>query len=88
MNTLKIITAIGSLLAFAGCAGPSAVEADFGNSVRQMVSAQQAHPEVSRNPDPAVVDGTDADRLVKVLKTYREDVAVPTDVKTGVAVGD
>ena len=80
MNTLRNMTFGIALLALSGCMA-SAVEEDFGNSVRQMVDAQKAHPDVSNNPDREGVDGTDADRVVRVLETYREDVARPSDVR-------
>ena len=81
MHTPSKITLSLVLLGLAGCNSTSAVEDDFGNSVRQMVDAQKANPEVSNNPDRDPVDGTDAERVVRVLKTYREDVAQPSDVR-------
>jgi hypothetical protein len=41
---------------------------------------------VSANPDPNGVDGTDADRVVRVLETYREDVARPENVSQDIIV--
>jgi hypothetical protein len=76
---------ICATLALAGCA-TSAVEDDFGNSVAAMIESQKAHPEVSANPDPNGVDGTDADRVVRVLETYREDVARPENVSQDIIV--
>ena len=79
MKTVKLtLIGIGTLLTV-GCAG-SAVEADFGESVRNMVQAQQAHPEVSRNPDPEAVDSTDGGRVVNAVDAYRSDVSKPSEV--------
>jgi len=55
-----------------GCV-QSALEADFGNSARQQVLAQQAHPDISANPDPDAPDSTDAARVQTAVQTYRAD---------------
>ena len=68
-----------------GCAA-SASREDFGNSVRHMVQSQKAHPEISANPDEEGVDGTDAERVVKVLETYRNDIANPVEVSEPIIV--
>ena len=81
MNTLRNISLGIALAGLGACTTTSAVEDDFGNSARQMVEAQKAHPEVSDNPDREPVDGTDADRIVRVLQTYRDDVAQPSEVR-------
>lgn len=89
MNIFKATIAALTMITLGGCVNETVVEADFGNSVRQMVQSQQAHPEVSNNPNPEVVDGTDAERVVTVLKTYRTDVSSPkaitqeVDINTG-----
>ncbi|MGI9326593.1 MAG: hypothetical protein ACR2PZ_15345, partial [Pseudomonadales bacterium] len=50
------------LFAVTGCATDSAVERDFGNSVRNMVEQQTAHPERFIDPDLDPVDATDGIR--------------------------
>ena len=72
------VTTLAAIL-LAGCTA-SAVEQDFGQSVHQMVESQKAHPEISRNPDPDYIDGTDAGRLSEAVKAYRSDVSKPAEV--------
>ena len=67
---------IGKYVALAGClliglggcsADPKYVEADFGNSVRQMVAAQIYDPVVASDPveePPELLDGTGASESV------------------------
>jgi hypothetical protein len=62
MNTKKMKTlqalkrlALGlALLGLAGCYPPSALEMDFGNSVRNNVAQQVVNPKAGFNPKPAV----------------------------------
>lgn len=74
-----------ALVALSAC-GATATESDFGNSVRNMVQAQQAHPEVSAAPSAEAVDGTDAGRIENVVKTYREGVTSPQQADRPVTV--
>jgi hypothetical protein len=85
MRTLRIAGFVTVIVALAGCE-TSAVEDDFGNSVAHMIESQKAHPEVSANPDPDVVDGTDAYRAEQVLDTFRGDVSKPEEVSKGVVI--
>ena len=73
-TTASLFTLV--LSSASGCA-TTPLEDDFGNSVRQMIAAQQAHPEVSANPDPNPVDSTDAVRVERALETYRQDPTLP-----------
>lgn len=43
-----------ALLVLAGCYPPSALEMDYGNSVRNNIAQQVVHPEAGFNPKPAV----------------------------------
>lgn len=54
-----------------GCAWnePSGTEADFGNSVRQMIAEQTANP----NPVAAGEEAGDGPRLEAVIEAYRTD---------------
>lgn len=72
MKTLSLV-AISGLIAVAlgACSAYPTVEADFGNSVRHMVSAQT----VPSGPvDNSPVEGTDGQRANTVLESYRNDV--------------
>ncbi len=43
-----------ALLALAGCYPPSAIEMDYGNSVRNNIAQQVVYPQAGFNPKPAV----------------------------------
>jgi len=43
-----------ALLGLAGCFPPSAVEMDYGNSVRNNIAQQVVNPQAGFNPKPAV----------------------------------
>jgi type IV pilus biogenesis protein CpaD/CtpE len=59
---------------------PTKVEDDFGQSVRQMITAQTYNPNAARTPAPALT-GLDGVHSEAVLKTYREHVGDPQDVQ-------
>ena len=44
----------GALLMLAGCYPPSALEMDYGNSVRNNIAQQVVNPQAGFNPKPAV----------------------------------
>ena len=80
-NAIKILMTVMAGLALGACAsGPENVEKDFGNSVRQMVTAQTLDPAAAAMPDRDAIDTGDAERLNSVLEAYRADVAKPDDV--------
>jgi hypothetical protein len=73
------VTAVAALAA-AGCAdAPS--EADYGNSVKQMVEAQTYDPAASANPPEQPPLASDGARLDNALAVYRADVAKAAAVK-------
>jgi len=60
---------------------PTVTEQDFGNSVRAMVEAQKVQP------DPAAKSaGMDGVKTEQVLKTYRQDVSKPTEIKNEIQI--
>jgi hypothetical protein len=70
-----------ALTAIAGCSNvESAVEADFGNSVRHMIQAQTLNPQNSLLPDPEPVDSGNGERLNGVMEAYKTDVSTPPDL--------
>ena len=66
--------AVASLLT-AGCADTPLADADYGNSVRQMVQAQTFDPAAANNPPALAPEITDGPRLETALEVYRKDVA-------------
>ena len=85
--TTRIISGLSLTLAvtlITGCSTPSAVESDFGNSVRHMRQAQTLNP---GTPSRETLETTDGDRLSTVLDVYRNDVARPEAIKEDIVIG-
>jgi hypothetical protein len=84
--TKRLTLMLGLLLGvglMTGCqTEPSRSEQEFGDSVRQMVSAQKYQPEEPAAA-PAGLDGRKAERVMKV---YREDVAQPKQIKNEIFI--
>ena len=65
---------------------PTATEANFGASVRQMIEAQTYDPSTLTTPSTETIDSGDGRRLETVLETYRTDVAKPAVVNEDIVV--
>lgn len=74
-----------ALLVLAGCAEPTALEKDFGNSVRAMVAAQKYTPPTAVQPAP-VPTGIDGKKAEQVLRVYREDISQPQEIKNEIQI--
>lgn len=73
MRVARNIAIYGLLILLSsGCAwqGETATERDFGNSVRTLVAEQTANPE----PQPALTQTSDGQRLEQVIEDYRKTV--------------
>ena len=80
-------TALFLLISSTGCStGPTAVERDYGNSVRNMIKAQTLDPIAAAAPDPNPVDYGDGERLEHVLDAYRGDVAAREEVSQDIII--
>jgi hypothetical protein len=75
MNTLHATAIAIVTLWIAGCADTPLADADYGNSVRQMIQAQTFDPAAASNPPALGPDITDGARLEAALEIYRKDVA-------------
>jgi type IV pilus biogenesis protein CpaD/CtpE len=68
-----------------GCAtGPTNVERDFGNSVRNMVQAQTYNPDAALSYEPPME--MDGERAGAVLETYRTEIGKPADVQKPIVI--
>ena len=80
----------GTLLVVAlasGCATePTAVEEDFGTSVRQMIRAQTYNPKTLENPSREPVTGVDGEYAEAVLDAYKGDVSQPEQVRNEIQI--
>ena len=80
-------TALFLLISSTGCStGPTAVERDYGNSVRNMIQAQTLDPLAAAAPDPNPIDYGDGERVDHVLEAYRSDVSAPEDVSQDIII--
>jgi len=61
------------LLCLAGCYPPSAVEQDWGNSVRNNVAQQVVNPQAGLNPNPPV--GLPPQAAVNEMESYNKSFA-------------
>jgi hypothetical protein len=71
---------IGTLLLaamLAGCVStePERVEADFGNSVNQMIQAQTHNPEAAARTESIPVKEMDGEMAISTLEALRKDTA-------------
>jgi hypothetical protein len=73
-QTLRVAL-LASFTLLAGCEStPTALERNFGSSVRNMLELQRAHPGYKGS-------GMDGQKSEVVLETYRQDVAEPKKVE-------
>ena len=85
MSIAKSYTLITTALLISGCADTPKLDADYGNSVRQMVQAQTYDPATASNPAELAPEMTDGVRVKNALDEYRKDVAKGrADVKQSV----
>jgi hypothetical protein len=86
-NLIRFAAPIALAAACAACTNnPTVLEADYGKSVREMITAQVAHPETIANPSTAIVTGADPDMVNRAINTMRGDVAKPEDVKRDIVL--
>ena len=87
MNAMKTVFLALLAATLAGCAsGPTAVEEDFGNSVRAMIRGQTLDPAASERNGSTPPDVSDGQRAEGVLEAYRKDVSAPSEVGRGIDV--
>ncbi|TRW89693.1 lipoprotein [Candidatus Methylobacter oryzae] len=84
INMRRSVLLAVSLAALSGCSAwssnPVRTQANYGASVRNMVSNQIYNPDKAQNPDALLPDGMDGDKTDSVLnKTYRGLVFVPRE---------
>ena len=75
MNVIKPCAVVVATVAVAGCADTPLADADYGNSVKQMLQAQTLDPIAASNPPELAPQMTDGARLENAMEVYRKDVA-------------
>jgi hypothetical protein len=84
-----VFTAAAAGLALCGCAAKTPLEADYGNSVRQMQEFQTYDRRTRYKPNTAPVEGADPDMLnlaiqsLRTEKVDRSQVAQPMTINIG-----
>jgi hypothetical protein len=73
------------LLCLAGCYPPSAVERDWGNSVRNNVAQQVVNPQAGLNPSPPV--GLTPQAAVNEMESYNKGFAPETQKSSQLTYG-
>lgn len=73
-----ILTAV--LVAGCSLSEPRRTEADFGNSVRNMIAEQTYDPDAAARNAEQIPEGYDAELGENVMKVYRKDVAKPKTI--------
>lgn len=87
MKSHNILAALGIAALLAGCANtPTAVESNFGASVRNMIEAQTYDPSTLSAPSTDVIESGDGQRLEAVLDAYRTDVAKPESIGQDIVI--
>ena len=83
----SVVTALIVVSLTSGCATePTATEADFGNSVRQMIRAQTYNPDTLENPSREPVTGLDGEYAEAVVDAYKGDIAKPEQVRNEIQI--
>lgn len=82
-SCMIILTGMTFAALLVGCATPTS-EADFGNSVRQMIEAQKYIPPGQRVNRLPLLDGQKAEASIR---KYRKDAATPVRIQTGTDYG-
>lgn len=85
-NSFLRLTLVSAALVLVSACETYEIEEQFGDSVRHVVQAQKANPEVSANPDPDPIDGTDSARARAVLESYREAITKPEESSNEVSI--
>jgi hypothetical protein len=79
ISKMKIVIALVSGLLTAGCSTYSATEADFGNSVRNVIAKQQLGTGGPLDEDEPL-ESTDGRRIENVTRVYQTNVGDPSGV--------
>lgn len=86
IRSIKMIALSALLAGAAGCTQSSAVDRDFGNSVRHVMRSQTLDPLAAVAPDREAVDHGDGQRIEAVMEAYREDVSKPADIGQDIVI--
>ena len=79
-RTFFLIGSVAMFLIFAGCAGPSRLEIDYGTSHKLSKFNQILDPEAEKNLEPVM--GFDGNAARRVIEKYEKDFEKPSPPPT------
>jgi len=80
-KTGQLLASLSVTLLFTACASePTMTEQAFGDSVRQMITAQTYDPSTLTTPPEGAIESTDGQMLEGALESYRTTVSDQSDV--------
>lgn len=74
-----------AMLGLGGCAGPTQVDRQFGQSLKQVLAKQVIYPEAGRNRDP--VSGIDGQAAAGAYATYQKSFVAPEPQTNALTIG-
>jgi PBP1b-binding outer membrane lipoprotein LpoB len=82
-----LLASLSATLLLGACASePTATEREFGDSVRQMISAQTYDPATLSTPPDGAIDSTDGQLLEGALEAYRTTVSDQSNVGNEITI--
>lgn len=87
MSRMMSLALLGLVITGCGTTEPVWVRADYGLSVKRMVSAQTLNPLVSANPSREPVMGLDGVKSGGILQNYRKEVSEPAQINNIINIG-
>ena len=86
-QTPNVAATLATLVLVSACSTQQDVlEAEFGTAVRSVMNNQIHDYDAAVNPEPDALEGSDPNRLNKVLTTYREHVTEPEAVRQPIEI--
>ena len=86
LRHLSIVAIIAIAAPLAGCEATSAVEANYGASVRQVFPAQVHNPAAQATPSTAIPPSPDGEMINAAISAARKDVASRGEVKEPIVI--
>jgi len=84
----QLLASLSITLLLGACASePTKTEREFGDSVRQMISAQTYDPSTLSSPPEGAIENTDGQMLEAALEAYRTTVSDQSNVGSEITIG-
>jgi len=86
MTIIRFVSGAAALATLFGCESTTTVESNYGQSVRQMITAQTYDPKTLTDPSTKPVEGADPDMVNAAINVFRETVSPPDDVGKDIVI--